>query len=385
MEMSRLNLPPPRFVFMEINKRCNLRCQHCDFWRRDDEDRAKYLTLGRKREILSEFASMNPDGHVVICGGEPMLDLDEYFGLTGLCREFGLRALSVVNGTRIRTREMADRMIRFGPNEISISLNSHREYLHDRTRGIPGAFQKAVQALRLLIESRAKLSADDTRIYVMGLIYRDNYRDLEAFYDFVLNDIGADKLKLNFLQPAFGQDGETDPFFAEQTGVDPATLAAIIEQCDKKFNLGLNPTWLGQVSMYFESLKGIVDLDRGWGSLFGTSEHICNTYERNVMINHYGIARLCFSTEFPGKLLEKPGDLRALWEGSNAIRARMRRCNRFCGISHSVRRESSTRAGNAKLAAHQDRFGAMPRPHQALEAWADARDLLGKARRVTRR
>jgi len=25
-------LPPPRFLFVQVNKRCNLRCQHCDFW-----------------------------------------------------------------------------------------------------------------------------------------------------------------------------------------------------------------------------------------------------------------------------------------------------------------------------------------------------------------
>jgi len=26
-------LPPPQFLFMHVNKRCNLRCQHCDFWK----------------------------------------------------------------------------------------------------------------------------------------------------------------------------------------------------------------------------------------------------------------------------------------------------------------------------------------------------------------
>ena len=43
-----------------------------------------------------------------------------------------------------------------------------------------------------------------TKIYVMAVICEFNYRDLDAFYDFVLNDIGADKLKLNILQPTFG-------------------------------------------------------------------------------------------------------------------------------------------------------------------------------------
>ena len=44
---------------MEVNKRCNLRCQHCDFWHRDDNDRDNYLSIDRKRQILSEYAAMN--------------------------------------------------------------------------------------------------------------------------------------------------------------------------------------------------------------------------------------------------------------------------------------------------------------------------------------
>ena len=30
-------IAPPDFLFLLINKRCNLRCQHCDFWKLDCE------------------------------------------------------------------------------------------------------------------------------------------------------------------------------------------------------------------------------------------------------------------------------------------------------------------------------------------------------------
>ena len=71
-------------------------------------------------------------------------------------RALGLRCLSVINGTRVRDPERADRMVLAGPHEISVSLNSHRPDLHDRTRGVKGAFTKAVKALRLLLEARAR-------------------------------------------------------------------------------------------------------------------------------------------------------------------------------------------------------------------------------------
>ena len=85
-----------------------------------------------------------------------MLDLEDYFAIAGECRSLGLRCLSVINGTRVRDPERADRMILAGPHEISVSLNSHRPELHDRTRGVKGAFAKAVKALRLLLEARAR-------------------------------------------------------------------------------------------------------------------------------------------------------------------------------------------------------------------------------------
>jgi MoaA/NifB/PqqE/SkfB family radical SAM enzyme len=345
-------LPPPRFLFVQVNKRCNLRCQHCDFWTLDDDDKPNYLSWPRKQEILREFGAMNPQGAVVICGGESMLDLEDYFSITTECKSLGVRCLSVVNGTRIRSASMAERMILEGPTEISISLNSHRPDLHDRTRGVPGAFDKAVRALRLLIEARKKYPERKTRIYVMGLIFDENYRELDDFYDFILNDVKADKLKLNFLQPSFGHNGEVDPFFAEHHGVDPEILGGIIERCNEKYKLNLSPVWLRQVKMYFKSVNANTEAHRGWNSPWGTTEHICNTYERNIMVDHYGVARLCFATGFPGRQLQAPGDLRAFWESADPIRAVMRNCNHYCGISHSVRRENATlKTGTPAVAA----------------------------------
>lgn len=340
---------PPQFLYVHVNKRCNLRCQHCDFWKQDDSDKHNYLPWERKRDILAEFAEMNPQGKVVICGGEKLLDLEDYFLITMECRGLGLRALGVTNGTRICDERLAERLIREGAHEISVSLDSHIESLHDEMRGMRGAFRKAVNAIRLLLAARQRLNAIDTRIYVMGLIFSRNYQDLDDFYNFVLNDLKADKLKLNFIQPTFGHQGETDDFFARHHDVDPDKLAEIIMKCDGKYNLGLNPVWLNHVRMYFRSLKNSPDVQRGWGARTGTEEHICNSYERNIMVDHYGVASLCFSTSFPGRRLQKKGDLQAFWEGSDAIRTQMRQCNRYCGISHSVRRETSTLASRRPL------------------------------------
>ena len=158
----------------------------------------------------------------------------------------------------------------------------------------------------------------------MGLIFDENYREIDAFYDFVLNEVGADKLKLNFLQPSFGHGGVVDEFFRDHHDVDPDELYDIIGACDEKYKLGLNPVWRDQVRMYFRSLRRAGDIERGWSSSAGTEQHICNTYERNVMVDHYGVARLCFSHNFPGMPLKKYGDLARFWEAAESIRRTMR-------------------------------------------------------------
>lgn len=370
--------PPPRFVFMEINKRCNLRCTHCDFWQRDDADKDNYFSTAQKLAVMDEFSAMNPNGNIVVCGGEPMLDLEDYFDICKGARARGLRVLSVVNGTRIRRAEMAERMILEGPHEISISLNSHDPALHDETRGVKGAFDKAVNALRLLVAAKKKLGATDTRIYVMGLIYKRNAEHIDAFYDLVLNDIGADQLKLNFIQPSFGQMGEVDPFFRDEGDVDAEALTARIHAANEKYGLDLNPTWIENVDMYFKSLEGIEDRSKGWASGSGTKDHICNTYERNVMINHYGVARLCFSDQFPGKTLTNAGDFGDFWNNASSIRSAMRRCNQFCGISHSVRRESSTLKGRAKMDAHEETYGKITPPGLTTKVADKVRKILAR-------
>ena len=330
---------PPRFLFMELNRRCNLKCRHCLFWTQDDDDAANYLSGARRSEILEEFADLSPAGVVVSCGGEPMLDPDLYFLVARETARLGLRFFSVVNGTCIGDEAVAERMISEGPTEITVSLDSHRREVHDRARGTEGSFDAAVRALRLLVAARARARSEKP-VYAMTIVCERNYRELDGFYDFVLNDIGADKLKLNFLQPSFGLAG-SDRFYEKNLVRDHEELGAIISACDRKYDLRINPVWLEQVKMYHRSMHAAGDLRRGW-QLPGTEEHICNSYERNIMLDRYGLARLCFSQEFPGRRIEERGDLRRFWKRARRTRSLMRRCNRPCGISHSVRRESAT-------------------------------------------
>ena len=110
---------------------------------------------------------------------------------------------------------MADRMVREGPHEISISLNSHRAELHEMGPVELTGFDKAVRAIRLLARGSGPVAELKSRVVVMGLIFGSNHTEVADFYDFVLNDLRADNLKLNFLQPSFGHGEPEDAFLAD--------------------------------------------------------------------------------------------------------------------------------------------------------------------------
>lgn len=333
---------PPKFLFLSINEVCNLRCLHCTYWQSSLEPQT---TLARRIEIVQELADLSPEANVVICGGEPMLDPSTYFEICRTSRRLNLRTLSVVNGTQIRNTEDALHVIEDGPDEISISLDHPTPEIHDRTRGVTGSHAAAVQALRLLLIARGHRA--QPRIYAMGLLCRSTSLVLSDFYQFVLRDVGADKLKLNSLQPCFvqarlGQQVREDHFFASESQVDPDALRTSLAKCDTEYDLNLNPKWIEQVTSYFRGLQKVQNLERGWICGVNTTDHICDSAERNVMVDVAGRASLCFSEAFRGVQLTKPGDLRRFWETSDDVREEMRTCHRLCGISHSVRSSSAT-------------------------------------------
>lgn len=337
---------PPQFLYLQLNQRCDLRCKTCLYWTHNDSDYKNYISIEKRREILREFHSLNAHGSVVICGGNTMLDTENYFSTTNAIRLIGLNCICVINGMQILTANDADRMINKGPHEITVSLDSHIKEIHNWIRGSTESYDNAVNALKLLIKARVKAKSN-SKIFAMAIINELNYKSLDAFYDFVLNTIGADKLKLNFLQPTFETPHNYDhKFFRDMSVHDVNSLIDLILFCDTKYNLKINPKWLLNVRCYLESIhtNKTAGWRSGWGSTRGTSQVICNSGERNIMIDLYGKAKLCFSPRFSSVQLNTFGDLKAFWTSKLAseIRSKMSTCTAYCGISHSTRRESAT-------------------------------------------
>ena len=321
----------PQILYVELNERCNLRCEHCEFWK---HDRQLGMDDALLRQIVQEFSAMGGKT-VVTCGGEASLEGYRFWNLHAAARACGLNSFSVTNGTRI-TPSNAIRWATAGPSEITVSLDSHDRTLHDQWRGVPN-WQVAVRALRLLLAERI---SSDPRVYAMTIVAERNYRDLPRLYDLVLGDIKADKLKLNIAQPTFGYTKD-DQWFADNCVKDPDALIMVIEACDKEWGIQRNPQWMKDVHMYCTSVLANGDAASGRRGTGETERNICNSGDRNIWLSWKGTGRLCPSAVFPGRRIKSGADLRDLWETAT-WRGEMRVCRRYCGISHSVRREPAT-------------------------------------------
>lgn len=341
----------PKFLFLHVGTECNLTCKHCHYWMSDTKHDPERISVKTMEEIVKEFSTLNPNGKVVICGGEPMLEYERYIGVCQAVRACGLRVFNASNGYGIHSDARAADLLLRGPHEFTISLDSHLPTVHDEIRGRVGSYDTAIKAVqrlvrgRELLELKTKSLNEGSKIYVMVLLTTATYDHLRELYRLVLRDLEADKLKVNGLQPSFGIHAgppPADDFFASYSQLDVPRLREELIYCNSEFNLSLNPAWIDQICHYYEDLQGHPNMALGWNANLGTTEHICNCYERNLVVGLYGEIGHCYNfTAFPPIKYRAVGDLTNFWN-DNQQREAMSSCNRLCAVGHSNRNVSAT-------------------------------------------
>ena len=179
----------PRLIFWEVTKCCNLRCIHCRASATELSSPSDLTTSVALRIIDQIAAAGNPI--LVLSGGEPLYRSD-IFQLARYATDRGLRVALATNGTLV-TREVARMIVDAGVRRVSISLDGADALTHDTFRGIPGAFDAAVQGLR-------NLKALGMSVQINMTIARHNARQLPQVLE-LAKRLGADALHTFLLVP----------------------------------------------------------------------------------------------------------------------------------------------------------------------------------------
>jgi len=132
----------PNSIQLALTNRCNFRCLMCNYWRLQAEDE---LTTYEVKDILNQASCLGVRS-CVLYGGEPMLRTD-IFELTEHASNLGLDVSIISNGYLIND-ESAKKLSNAGLQSISISIDGTAD-IHDRIRGVRGAFDRALRAADL--------------------------------------------------------------------------------------------------------------------------------------------------------------------------------------------------------------------------------------------
>jgi MoaA/NifB/PqqE/SkfB family radical SAM enzyme len=145
------NLSSPTWMSICVGGRCNSNCSFCyTEWIRDEPDLPSALVRG----ALQHAAKIPTLHSVVFSGGEPTLrkDLPE---LINYAHTLKFSAIGLqTNGYRLADACYLRELVTAGLSRVLLSLHGAKRETHDTVAGLKGSFDRALQALALLEQTR---------------------------------------------------------------------------------------------------------------------------------------------------------------------------------------------------------------------------------------
>lgn len=158
-------------VVWTISRRCNLRCLHC-YTASEDMAYPGELSTDEGYALLDDLAAYGVPA-LLMSGGEPLYRPD-FDLLARRAASLGLRVTLSTNGTLIDQAKAA-LLKAIGVTYVGISLDGPRG-VHDRFRQKEGAFDGAIQGVRLCRQAGLKVGLRLT-------LTQHTYQDLDSLFE----------------------------------------------------------------------------------------------------------------------------------------------------------------------------------------------------------
>ena len=161
-------------VVWNLTRTCNLKCVHCY----TSSEAVKYpyeLSTEQAKAVLDDLATFKVPA-VLFSGGEPLVRKD-VFELAAYARGLGLHVVLSTNGTLI-DKATAERFVEHQFAYIGISLDSAIPDIHDKFRGVEGAFERTMRGFRYCVEAGQKVGLRLT-------LTRHTAQNLDEIFDLI--------------------------------------------------------------------------------------------------------------------------------------------------------------------------------------------------------
>jgi len=159
----------PFLAIWEVTQSCDLACKHC---RAAAQPIAHpdQLTTDEGKAVIDQIAAMKIP-IFVFTGGDPLKRPDVY-ELIRYSAEKGVKVAVTPSATPLLTREAIFKLKEAGVVRLGISLDGSSPEIHDKFRGLPGAWARTIQAVAWANEAGLPIQVHST-------ISRHNADDLD--------------------------------------------------------------------------------------------------------------------------------------------------------------------------------------------------------------
>lgn len=180
----------PHLVFWETTKACALACRHCRACAQTEALPGE-LSTQEGFDLIDQIAAMPGMSPILVFTGGDCFAREDLSLLIGYARECSIRVGIAPSVTERLTRQRMEQLYSLGVRSVSISLDGSNAQSHDSLRGIPGHFEKTLEALRMMRDMGFRLQVNTT-------VMKSNALEMAEILA-LLNDVGVSIWEVFFL------------------------------------------------------------------------------------------------------------------------------------------------------------------------------------------
>ena len=270
----------PRIVAWEVTRRCPLACKHCRAGAQDHEYSGE-LSTDECYKVLDSLAGFTRP-MIIWTGGEPMYRPD-IIDLVKGASDRGVRSVMAPCGTLVE-KDALSALKEAGVMACSFSVDGATAASHDAFRGVAGAFENIIRAMRIANDIGMPFQVNAT-------VSKLNKDELPSIRDLAIA-AGARALDLFFLVPVGRGKGVGD------LALSPAETEEVLHwtfEMDKAGPISVRETCAPQAVRIWHQ-----------GGRIGKKPSGCMGGKGFVFISHTGILQPCGFLDVPS------GDLRSV-------------------------------------------------------------------------
>jgi radical SAM protein with 4Fe4S-binding SPASM domain len=167
----------PFEIVWNFTYQCNLRCRHCY---ENAGGKRPELSTDEAKQALDKISKIAGIGLPALSfsGGEPLSRRD-FFEIASYAKK-RIGYVSIASNGTLLTRDNAKRIKDTQIDYVEISIDGATPQVHDEFRGIPGAFERAIEGVKNCVDEGV-----DTCIATV--LHRDNVYELNKLIDLAKN------------------------------------------------------------------------------------------------------------------------------------------------------------------------------------------------------